>query len=263
MSESVSPDQLRDLIEAYVAAYPARTGVRNIWRRPLLATALIDERFDSLPTMAAENHLRPRDLLASARTVIVFFIPFIQDLAARNSPGKFPCRDWGLAYVETNELIGRLSQHLQDHLASRGFASALTPATHNFDPVKLNSRWSHKHLGFLSGLGRFGRNAQLITPAGCTGRLGSLVTEADLDDSPVIETEEACLDKAGRECLECVKRCPVKALTADGLDRARCYTRLKTNRKSRPELAGLPETTHVCGKCVVMLPCSFTNPLAG
>jgi len=66
------------------------------------------------------------------------------------------------------------------------------------DEVKLMARWSHKHLAHLVNLGRFGIHHMLITPAGSTGRLGSLVSEAELGDHPLIETQEACLLKAGK-----------------------------------------------------------------
>lgn len=212
--------------------------------------------------MAAGGHLLPHDLLAGARSVIVFFIPFTEELAAENAQGALPCRNWGLAYLQTNELIGQLGQALSDRLTGLGHQAALTPATHNFDPIKLVSLWSHKHLGHLAGLGRFGHNTQLITPAGCAGRLGSLVTTAELGDSPLIQTEEACLQKAGQKCLTCVKACPAEALTEKGIDRQRCYARLRANRQNSPDLADLPDSTNVCGKCVVMMPCSFENPLA-
>ena len=146
-------------------------------------------------------------------------------------------------------------------IISRKKMLSLTPATHNFDEVKLVSKWSHKHLAYLSGLGRFGVNAQLITPSGCTGRLGSLATEAQMGDNPLVSSKELCLHKAGEECLECVRRCPVGAVKQEGIVRERCWSRLNSNLKEWDALAGLEETTHVCGKCVVDLPCSLKAPL--
>jgi epoxyqueuosine reductase QueG len=163
--------------------------------------------------------------------------------------------------VQTNELIGRLSNALSDLLRKHGFASALTPATHNFDEERLVARWSHKHLGYLVGLGRFGLHSMLITPSGCCGRLGSLVTEAELGDHPLIEADEACLLRAGEECGRCVGACPVEAVRGNGFDRKRCWERLKENRHTLDYLLDLPETTHVCGKCAALMPCSFGNPV--
>lgn len=263
MSNSVKPDDLRSLVEAYVADYPGRTGERKLWRKPLLATASVDERFHILPRIAAPDHALPQDLLPSAKSVVVFFIPFVKDLAVENHKGDIPCRNWGLAYESTNRLINSLCQHIRAYLEGRGHVAALTPATHNFDPVRLVSRWSHKHLGYLVGLGRFGVNAQFITPAGCAGRLGSLVTDADLGDSPLVSEKELCLHKNGQKCLVCVDRCPVGAVSTEGINRQLCWERLQWNLAESAELAGLEATTHVCGKCQVLVPCSLHVPKGG
>jgi len=258
----INIDELRMLAEEYVAAEPDRMGIEGFWQTPLLVSALIDERFDILPQIAFEEHLRPHELLSSAKSLVVFFIPFKRELVKENKKGDRPCRNWGLAYVQTNDLINRLSQAIEEFFAAKGFKSGLTPATHNFDEDILMARWSHKHLAHLSDLGRFGTHHMLITPVGCTGRLGSLVTEADLGDNPLIETDEACLLKAGKKCGECIEACPVDALSETGFERRKCWNRLNQNRDRLDYLSDLPDSTHVCGKCAALMPCSFLNPVA-
>ena len=258
----INIDELRMLAEEYVAAEPDRMGIEGFWQTPLLVSALIDERFDILPQIAFEEHLRPHELLPSAKSLVVFFIPFKRELVKENKKGDRPCRNWGLAYVQTNDLINRLSQAIEEFFAAKGFKSGLTPATHNFDEDILMARWSHKHLAHLSDLGRFGTHHMLITPVGCTGRLGSLVTEADLGDNPLIETDEACLLKAGKKCGECIEACPVDALSETGFERRKCWNRLNENRDILDYFSDLPKNTHVCGKCAAFMPCSFLNPVA-
>lgn len=255
-------DEIRQLARDTVKTYAQKWASRAWWRTPLVTSAEVDDRFGILRKIACSDHMMPWEILYGARSVIVFFVPFREFLSVENSLGDFPSKSWGMAYVETNELIGVLSQRMKEFLESMGYRSATTPPTHNFDPKRLQSKWSHKHLGFLAGLGSFGHNCQLITPSGCMGRLGSLVTEAPLGNAPLRATHEACLHKAGTECLLCSQRCPVGALTADGLDKRSCWERLKYNR-SQEAFLGLPETTHVCGKCVVELPCSLTDPVSG
>jgi epoxyqueuosine reductase len=261
MRRELTVQSLKDFCQRFVAAAAERSGTGGWWRTPLVAAAPADDRFARLRLIAAPDHFHPGDLLPTARSVVVFYIPFKEGLVRENSEGDRPCRNWGLAYVQTNELIGRLSSGLSDLLREHGFASALTPATHNFDEERLVARWSHKHLGYLVGLGRFGVHSMLITSSGCCGRLGSLVTEAALGDHPLIEADEACLLKAGEECGQCMGACPVEALRENGFDRRRCWERLKENRHTLDYFFDLPETTHVCGKCVALMPCSFRNPL--
>ena len=262
MANPITVDDLRKLAVTFVDKDPGRLGTDGWWQTPLLTAAPIDERFDQLPQIAAGDHLLPWDLLPTAKSVIVFYIPFKKDLVKANKPGERPCREWGVAYVQTNDLIGRLSQALGDFLNEHGYQSGLTPATHNFDDVKLMARWSHKHLAHLVNLGRFGINHLLITPVGCTGRLGSFVSEAELGDHPLIDTETACLLKAGKECDKCIKACPVAALSENDFDRRNCWNRLNDNRRVLDYFSDLPESTHVCGKCAALVPCSFINPVA-
>ena len=259
--DEITIEDLRTLTSEYVAAEPARLGTEGWWQTPLLASATIDQRFDVLCQIAIHDHMHPHDLLPTAKSVIVFFIPFRRELVKENREGDRPCRNWGLAYVQTNDLIDRLSKVLENFLAENGFQSGLTPATHNFDEDELMARWSHKHLAHLSNLGRFGTHHMLITPVGCAGRLGSLVTEADLGDNAVIGTDEACLLKAGKKCGKCIEACPVDALNEKEFERRRCWNRLNENRNTLAYFSDLPETTHVCGKCVALMPCSFMNPV--
>jgi epoxyqueuosine reductase len=258
----VNIDALREFAEGFVGSEPGRLGAAGWWKKPLMVSAQIDERFDGLPDIAYHKHLLPRDLLQSARSVVVFFIPFREKLIQENKHGDSPCRNWGLAYVQTNDMIDRLSRGLGELLERHGYRSELTPATHNFDEKDLMARWSHKHLGHIAGLGRFGIHRMLITPAGCAGRLGSLVTEADLGNQALMETKEACLLKAGRRCGKCMEACPVQALKEDDFDRRGCWERLNENRRNLQHFSDLPETTHVCGKCAAIMPCSFGNPVA-
>ncbi|HCY87046.1 MAG TPA: (Fe-S)-binding protein [Desulfobacteraceae bacterium] len=231
------------------------------WRDPLLVTARADDRFSILPKIASPRHMLPRDLLPEARTVIVFFLPFTPELANGNIPGNFPSNDWGKSLKRTNNLLGDISVFIRDIFKDEGYASELTPATYNFDCTTLTARWSHKHLAHISGLGRFGVNAQLITPAGCAGRLGSMVTAAPMGDHPLVTQPELCRHKAGKDCGLCIQRCPVGAVTPEGIDRHRCNDRLQVVMKrfaQNPDMKD--DIDEVCAKCVAGMPCSLSAP---
>ncbi len=230
------------------------------WRDPILVTAKADDRFLSLPKIASPEHMLPRELLPSCRTVIVFFIPFTRELANGNCSGKFPSIDWAKSLAPTNGLIQDISEFLQDYFQGFGYASELTPATYNYDCATLTARWSHKHLAHVSGLGRFGINAQMITQKGCAGRLGSLVTEAPMGNHPLITEDELCLHKKGKVCLDCMTHCPVSAVTLEGIDRHRCNERLQVNGKRFASRTDMQNDAEVCAKCISGMPCSLSAP---
>jgi hypothetical protein len=69
-------EELRKFAVKFVAAEPDRLGSAGFWQKPLMVSAPIDERFDILPQIAFNEHLHPHDLLPTARSLIVFFIPF-------------------------------------------------------------------------------------------------------------------------------------------------------------------------------------------
>lgn len=248
---------LQEEIEAVVTQRREELQPANYWQKPLLAVAAADDPlFDRLREVVDPEHAMPGDLLPGARSVIVFFIPFQPELGRDNDREEFfASRSWAESYVITNQLIASINARLKSRLQEEGYDAAETPATHNFDEVKLVSRWSHKHLGYIAGLGTFGLHHLLITPAGCCGRLGSLVTSMPLPPTPRPE-EEWCLTKAGYKCSACVTKCRYDALHPDGFDRSACYRQcLRTDA----HYSDLP-LVDVCGKCASEVPCSRQVP---
>ena len=250
-------DILEKTIRNHIEDYPLRHPVETRWREPLVGFANArDPLFDRLRTAVRASHALPPDLLAGARTVVVYFLPFEQTIARSNRKSVHASRNWAVAYVETNRLIIDINAHLAEVLLAEGFQAARMPPTHNFDTEQLMSDWSHKHAAYIAGLGRFGTHHLLITSKGCCGRFGSLVTDTPISPTPRPETE-FCLDKAGGDCGICIEKCVTGALTEDGLDRHRCYGLLLENAEIFKE-EGLAD---VCGKCTCMVPCSFKNPV--
>lgn len=254
-------DTLSQWLTNFIIGYPDKYKQIDIWREPIIACAPADDRFQFLKEITVSDHALPQDLLPGAKTVVVWFIPFSRHIQLDNTRGERPALSWGRAYLATNKMIESAGSGMSEIIEAHGGKAALTPATHNFDKKRLVSRWSHKHLGHLIGLGRYGTNCQFITPSGCSGRMGSLVTDLDLGTHPLVTVDELCLKKAGKKCGKCIKSCPIDALSEDGLDRSACYARLKENYRLLMEPDGLPDTTHVCAKCQVGMPCSIKSPM--
>ncbi len=249
-------------LEAFIAAFVrrevAQAGAETHYRQPLVGFAdAADPRFLELREIAEPTHLLPGDLLPTARSVISFFLPFAAEVVRANrAMPRQVAREWALAYIETNVLINRIAQRLTVALAKRGVKAAAEPATHNWDPVTLISRWSHKSVAAIAGMGSFGLHHMLITEAGCAGRFGSLVVDAVLEPTSVPGTpaHERCRYFLDGSCKVCVERCPVGALTEAGLDKRRCYERLLQVAGHFREL-GLADA---CGKCATG-PCALSG----
>jgi epoxyqueuosine reductase QueG len=239
-------EELANFITATIHRLVAEADTKTDYREPLIGfVAAADPRFSELRRMVEPTHMMPQDLLAGARSVIAFFLPFASWVVRANAQYKEKVADeWAEAYVETNALIGHITTFLIESLVERGIRAAAEPATHNFDPVSLICRWSHKSVAVIAGVGSFGLHHLVITDSGCAGRFGSLVIDADLPINPV-EATERCLYFYDGSCLDCILRCPVNALEESGhLDKQRCHRHL-----------GLVE---VCGKCGIG-PCSFES----
>jgi epoxyqueuosine reductase QueG len=186
-------------------------------------------------------------------------LPFSKEVVESNIPGEESSREWDISSIETNSLINDLNIFIFEKISHKGHTSSLLPATYNYDGEKLISDWSHRHVAYISGIGKFGLHNMLITKNGCCGRLGSIVTDLELIPSARTE-EEYCLYKHNGTCKKCVKRCVNNAFTAHNgklfCDRKKCNEQIYD--KIVPEYPiGLGDT---CGKCMCNVPCSLMKP---
>ncbi len=245
-------------LHAFVGAWPPGRRASTRWGRPLVGVASAgDPLFPELKRVASPSHLLPDDLLAGAGAVVTFFLPFERSVGLSNISGDMASAEWATAYIETNELIRAVCAYMKGWLEAAGYRAAVTPPTHDFDDGALMSAWSHRHVAFVAGLGRFGLNNMLITEAGCCGRLGSFVTSLELEPD-IRATAEACLYRHDGSCHRCVTRCVGDALFTDRFDRRACYDVCLRNERLHASLGA----ADVCGKCLVAVPCAFVDPVA-
>ncbi|SDP77678.1 epoxyqueuosine reductase [Desulforhopalus singaporensis] len=244
-------------IESFVEQYQKNRRVSTGWGVPLVRFAeAVDPLFNQLKTAVSPTHAVPHDLLANGRSVVSFFLPFAKSVTSSNIKERLSSPRWAASYIETNELIRQLSLHLAKVFGDGGEEVATIPATHNWIKEKLISNWSHRHVAFVTGLGRFGLNNMLITDSGCCGRLGSLITSAVIEPD-VRPEQESCLYRYDGSCKKCVDKCVNKALFPDSFDRFRCYDQCLENAEKHKSVG----YADVCGKCLTVVPCSHINPV--
>jgi epoxyqueuosine reductase QueG len=101
----------------------------------------------------------------------------------------------------------------------------------------------------------FGHHHQLITEAGCCGRLGSLLASMEIPATPR-PSGQWCLEKAGGSCLACVSKCRYGALARRRFHRHACYRQCLANNAHYCDMP----LVDVCGKCACEVPCSYEIP---
>lgn len=245
---------IRETIKGEVRASDTSTP----YREPIVGfVAADDPGFSKLAELTGSAHMVPDDLLLGARAVVCFFLPFAPEIAVANAAEKERvAREWAIAYVETNALIGQITTRLIGLLGQHGIRAAAEPATGNFDKDTLRSRWSHKSIAVLAGIGSIGLHHLVITDAGCAGRFGSLVIDADLSIQKP-EQKERCDFFATGACMDCALACPVAAIDAEEpFDRRACWAQLLKNASGFRDLRA---DVHVCGKCAVAGPCALES----
>lgn len=241
----------------YVKSYPVIKGTTARWEEPLIAYANAeDPRFLRLKEIISPTHVLPTDLLENAKSVIAYFLPFVENITRGNIVGRESSKEWAVTYIETNQLILDVNRHISGELAKEGYETAIIPATHNFDEKKLISDWSHRHVAQIAGLGNFGLNNMLITEKGCSGRIGSMVTNLALEPG-LGGDREYCLFKYNGSCRKCVERCVNEALFTGSYDRWKCYEICLHNDRIYPDIG----VADVCGKCLVAVPCASLDPV--
>ena len=196
---------------------------------------------------ASEWHARPGQVLPGAKSAVAMFLPFSEEVVSTNRDGRFASRVWAETYVKANALIHRLGTVAALTLIACGHKARVIPPTGVFDRETLSAEWSHKLLGLLCGLGRYGLNRMLITASGCAGRLISLVTTQEFSTSPG-PIGEPCAYLRDKSCIECIQACPVGAIHTGGFSAAPCFEHCSKNAENFLDL----NTVEVCGKCATL-----------
>lgn len=204
----------------------------------------------------------PQELLPEAKSVIVYAVPLTLEAIRSNVESAEPSVEWLRDYAYANKIINETSKRVAELLEREGYASVSLKATHDFDDETLRASWSHKHAGYVAGLGTFGANRLLITKKGCAVRLGSVVTALELE--PTARPKfEYCLEKRGFRCGKCVERCPVGALSDWDRGKFDCWHRLqRIDRENKTYAEAFGGPLSACGKCAVGIPCATRVPRA-
>ncbi len=178
------------------------------------------ERFDGAP----RGH-HPQDFVPGAKSVVVFGLPLLHltlnweehlvdsEFVSPNSRQEVlqTYFGWRCSHDLVDDLLDMMALRLSHFLEDRGCLSLFFPSNGPYrqlmhEKVSLGrGLFSHRHAAVRAGLGEFGLNNLVVTPQyGPRVRFGSVITEAELTPSPLLEVK-TCL---GESCSICVESCP-------------------------------------------------------
>jgi len=255
-NDKVNPNGLLSLVRDTLEETVHHSGTVTRYRSPVMAHLRADHpNFANLRNVVHAQYDAPQDVLGGAKSVVAFFLPFAADIVTANAQHYVEVDEkWARAYVETNRLLMRVKEAIKTAVAEVGVQAEGRPPTGCIDPQTITVPWSHESVAVATGLGSLGLHQMVITDAGCAGRFGSIVLDADLPPREP-QHKERCRYLYNGTCRACVRLCPVGALhVTGGLNKERCWRRCKTNAL-RFQAMGEVE---VCGKCAVG-PCALQS----
>jgi epoxyqueuosine reductase QueG len=186
----------------------------------LFGIASVD-RFNNAP-----KGFHPKDVYSKTESVIAFAIRIPTETLFAENPVPF---------THTNTLamqkMDLITYDISSQLDKLGLKNVLIPTDDPYlywDDNKQEGRaiLSLRHVGYLAGLGKLGRNNLLINKDyGSMIQIGALLTPAKFESDP-LANYEACPAK----CRICLDNCPQNALTGETVIQKEC--RLVSNFKT-------------------------------
>lgn len=233
---------IRETLCRLVAGSPSNRltdfGGQAIFDRPVVGVADGDDpAFMELRRVVSERHRLPREMLdcaagdkpVGAVRVVCWALPFTHEVRVSNRAGEWPSALYSVARNNGGALGHEVWNAMAARLRERGWLAVAPELEAGYTAYRapehvFTSTWSERHAAWVAGLGRFGLSRGLITPLGVNVRFGSVVTDLPLTVTPRPDDEwrGPCVRDGGRSCGRCIARCPVGAISAQGMDKSRC-----------------------------------------
>ncbi len=165
-----------------------------------------DWETDPIVSARVKEGYRPRDIMPTARSVIVIGLPISRTII-ETAPSMYYLQH----YDTVNFALDLIAERIAQELRIEGHEAVYTPRDgyHGMSALKEmpEALFSHKHAAYLGGVGTFGYNNTILTKRyGPRIRFTSILTSAELPSGKPM-TEQLCID-----CRKCTKACPAEAV---------------------------------------------------
>lgn len=202
-------------------------------------------------------------------SVVSFVMPLSRAIREDNRREKeWPAERWAQARLNGEIFSQVIVREMVAELMGKGVLAVSPDVTpmfrkQRYPRVGWASPWSHRHMAYAAGLGTFGMHDFLITERGAAHRCASFAVNLRLrpDRERPDDIHAWCLHRQGKECLRCMARCPVGAISRESAhDKEACYRRVSKS------LAYCNRRYHIfiygCGLCATGVPCESGIPAA-
>ena len=249
----------------------------NGFKEPLIGFASAkDPMFDDFKKIIKESHLTPSEAYElffdekslEEGSVISIALPFSDEIIESNKQRDVPSKKWTLMGYSGKTFLSEFSDFITNILKEKGY-DGVDPSSQEFFKITIDknasSNWSQKHIAYVCGMGTFCLNGGFITEKGRAVLFLSFVTNLVIEpDDRNYENHTAnCLYYQEENCKECIERCPVNALSENGIDKLKCFDMAYGMKaKKRAKSLGIDSKHgYGCGLCLVGVPCESENPV--
>ncbi len=213
---------LKEQIIGIIHGTMEASGYQSRYREPLVGFVAADNpKYGELDAIIGNKMILPDEILPGAKTVIVYFLPYSEELGKKIQGEASIYQEWSDQYTVTNNLLSEISDEIMAFLERNNYKVTGIPPTNNYDADTLTSQWSHKSIAAMAGIGSFGLNRLLVTRYGTAGRINSLITSAVIEPSEYTG-HQYCLYYQSGKCKACLEKCPTGAISEHGIDKFRC-----------------------------------------
>lgn len=248
-------------VKAGIALYEEECGRQTKFGEPIVGFA---NTSDFIFDMFFDHDLckHPRNVYNPAHSVIVYFLPYAEDIVESNRIGREPSPEWIQAYHDSTWATMKVNRKIVEELDGFGRLSSLCNIPNDWNEEKCGPEWSHKMAAIAAEMGEFGPAGSIMTKAGNAGRFGAILTDVhfvpekengfmfreSMGNTPEMKAIYEKYLKAslyeGPCSEELIAACPGNAISENGIDKCKCQEYCKTIFESVP-------TPDLCGKCFI------------